>query len=144
MKGMPDSAGRPGDRMVRDGSAAKLDVDQRQQLLRSRDIALLDLREDQRDFAHNCHFTSGEVKMALKLTIPIRVTLDRIYTSRFMIQGTIYWNMSDDPSQGNGKLGAYNPTGFDEQLGDHAVDVMITRSRFRPHQNAWPARRLGP
>jgi hypothetical protein len=81
--------------------------------------------------------TSGEVKMGLKLANPVRVALDRIYSSRFMIQGTVYWNGSGDPSQGNGKLGAYNPTGFDEQLGDHAVDVMITRSRFRPHQNAW-------
>ena len=81
--------------------------------------------------------TSGEVKAALKLVNPVRVALDRIYSSRFMIQGTMYWNGSDDPSQGNGKLGAYNATGFDEQLGDHAVDVMITRSRFRPHQNAW-------
>lgn len=82
--------------------------------------------------------TSGEVKSALKLVNPVRVELDRIYTSSFSIQGAFYFNMSDDPSQGNGKLGAYNHHDFDEQLGDHAVDVLITRSRFRPLQNAWP------
>jgi hypothetical protein len=54
-----------------------------------------------------------------------------------MIQGSFYWNHSDDPTQGNGKLGAYNHANFDEQLGDHAVDVMVTRSRFRGDQNAW-------
>jgi len=81
--------------------------------------------------------TSGEVKSALKLVNPVRVKLDRIYTSHFMIQGTFYWNMSRDPSKGNGKLGAYNHPGFDQTLGDHAVDVLVTRSRFRPHQNAW-------
>jgi hypothetical protein len=81
--------------------------------------------------------TSGEVKAALKLTVPIRVALDRMYTSTFMIQGSLNWNHSGDPSKGNGKLGAYNLPGFDEQLGDHAVDVTITRSRFRPLQNAW-------
>ena len=81
--------------------------------------------------------TSGEVKSTLKLVNPVRVQVDRIYTSVFMIQGSFYWNLSNDPSQGNGKLGAYNHPGFDERLGDHASDVLITRSRFRPSHNAW-------
>jgi hypothetical protein len=81
--------------------------------------------------------TSGEVKSAIKIVNPIRVELDRIYTSTLMIQGTFYWNLTGNPAMGNGKLGAYNHADFDEQLGDHAVDVLITRSRFRPHQNAW-------
>ncbi len=81
--------------------------------------------------------TSGEVKSSLKLVNPVRVNLDRIYSSSLMIQGSFYWNHSDDPTQGNGKLGAYNHANFDEQLGDHAVDVMVTRSRFRGDQNAW-------
>jgi hypothetical protein len=81
--------------------------------------------------------TSGEVKSALKLVNPVRVSLDRIYSSSLMIQGTFYWNQSDEPSQGNGKLGAYNHADFDEQLGDHATEVSITRSRIRGEQNAW-------
>jgi hypothetical protein len=81
--------------------------------------------------------TSGEVKSAIKLVNPVRVALDRIYSSTFMIQGTTYWNSTSDPSEGNGKIGGYNPLLFDQKLGDHAVDVEITRSRFRPKQNAW-------
>jgi hypothetical protein len=81
--------------------------------------------------------TSGEVKSGIKLVNPVRVELDRIYSSTFMIQGTFYWNHSGNPREGNGKLGAYNHAGFDEKLGDHAQDVSITRSRFRPQQNAW-------
>jgi hypothetical protein len=81
--------------------------------------------------------TSGEVKSAIKLVNPVRVALDRVYSSSFMIQGTTYWNSSGDPSQGNGRVGGYNHREFDEEQGDHAVDVEITRSRFRPKQNAW-------
>lgn len=81
--------------------------------------------------------TSGEVKAALKIMLPVRVNLDRIYTSHLMIQGTISFNLTNDPANGNGSLGAYNLPGFDESLGNHAMDVTVTRSRFRPGQNAW-------
>jgi hypothetical protein len=81
--------------------------------------------------------TSGEVKSGLKLVNPVRVSLDRVYSPRLMIQGTIGWNHTGDPREGEGKLGAYNPAGFDETLGDHAMEVTIGRSRFRPQENAW-------
>ena len=81
--------------------------------------------------------TSGEVKSGIKLVNPVRVELDRIYSSTLMIQGAFYWNQSGNPREGNGKLGAYNHAGFDEKLGDHAQDISITRSRIRPDQNAW-------
>lgn len=81
--------------------------------------------------------TSGEVKTGLKLVMPIRVDLDRVYSSKLSIQGTTAWNFTAERSKGNGRLGGYNLPGFDESLGEHARDVSVTRSRFRQQQNAW-------
>ena len=81
--------------------------------------------------------TSGEVKSALKLVCPIRVRVSDMHSSQLNMQGTMYFNHTKDPTNGNGRIGAYNHVDFDESLGWHADDNEFADCVFRPLQNAW-------
>ncbi len=86
----------------------------------------------------------GEFKSLMKLVGANRVRVEHCDHGHLMNQGTLYWNHTDDPALGNGRLGGYNPVGFDESPGWHCDDLEYFDCTFRPSSSAAADSLIGP